>query len=119
MKSIQNGGLELAILSAISEDRPLTKDEQKKKLFLESLPRSRIEFSHDGYDYFYDRQTNRLFKSLIGSYVIEEIPAKIIIQRSQKNAPGGWVHIDIFGNPQWDFYEDRKNEFFFINGSPY
>ena len=119
MQTIRNGGLELAILSVLFKDRELTADEQKRKDFLEALPADRIEFTVDKYDYFYDRKTGRFFRSLIGSYTIEEIPKKIIIQRSIKNASGGWVHLDIFGNAEFDLCEDRKNNFFFINGAPY
>lgn len=120
MKNIHNGGLELAILSAIEKDRQLTDQEYQTKRFLESLPISRTEFKIGDIQYYYDRENKLLFLKPADTMTLKQVPGNpVVIQRSIKNASGGWIHLDIFGNSHWDLYEEHKSQYLFILGSPY
>jgi hypothetical protein len=120
MKNIYNGGLELSILNVIEKDRPLTKEEAEKKHFLSSLPENRTEFNIGQTTYYYDRKNRVLYQKLEKSMKLEQVPGNpVVIQRSVKNASGGWIHLDIAGNQEWDLYCERKKDFLFINGAPY
>lgn len=120
MKSTYNGGLELAILNVIEKDRQLTQKEAETKRFLESLPKSRMEFSIGDTDYYLDRDKAILYFNTKDSLKLKQVPGNpIVIQRSMRNAGGGWIHLNIYGQPEWDLHCDRKNEFFFIKGAPY
>ncbi len=115
----KNGGLELAILEAIAQERHLTPGEAEEKKWLEGLSRNRKELLINGYDYYVDQDSFRVYRSKQHSKHLEQLPDKPIITRSHKNQSGGWIHIDIRGNQEWDLYEERKRELFFINGAPY
>lgn len=122
MKHIANGGIELAIMKQAFRDGTLPGEQLSMLNFLEALPQNRMEWTNDGYDYYYCKDTKAIYRRKHKTVELERLPLaeqKPVIRFSQKCATGGWIHVDVTGQQHFDLYCEHKDDYFFITKAPY